>query len=252
MNGARVMSNAIEAPKLWNPNAAVNWSLLFTPTFGALIQAKNWEILKEYSKASRSRTWAWFSLLVTVFGLYAGIKAAPLVLLFIWYFFSATYQIKYIKEKFGNNYPRKDWFLPIGIAGVLVAVAFLSFGPKINSGMTHVANTSEVTALPACDSEMAVESLKNLLKEKLVDWDRASFCENISTSDIRRCAGRVSLATGDASIAFAFTHSKSNPEDVLIEIQQLPYSPQQAFLRSFENDASAIEVMQLGRCLIKE
>lgn len=30
---------------LWNPNAAVNWSVLFTPIFGAWIQAKNWKAL---------------------------------------------------------------------------------------------------------------------------------------------------------------------------------------------------------------
>ena len=29
------------APALWNPNAAANWSLLFSPAFGAWLHMKN-------------------------------------------------------------------------------------------------------------------------------------------------------------------------------------------------------------------
>lgn len=44
-----------EAPPLWNPNAAANWSLLFSPVFGALLQMKNWEALGEDDKALNSK-----------------------------------------------------------------------------------------------------------------------------------------------------------------------------------------------------
>lgn len=32
---------------LWNPNAAANWSLLFTPLFGAYLHMLNWRSLGE-------------------------------------------------------------------------------------------------------------------------------------------------------------------------------------------------------------
>ena len=31
------------AREIWNPNAAANWSLLFTPAFGAYIHYLNWQ-----------------------------------------------------------------------------------------------------------------------------------------------------------------------------------------------------------------
>ena len=33
------------APPLWNPGAAMAWSLLFSPIFGAFVHMKNWQAL---------------------------------------------------------------------------------------------------------------------------------------------------------------------------------------------------------------
>ena len=42
---------------IWNPNAAVNWSLVFTPAFGAYLQMLNWRALGESDKAKSAENW---------------------------------------------------------------------------------------------------------------------------------------------------------------------------------------------------
>ena len=45
---------------IWNPNAAANWSLIFTPAFGAYIQMLNWQRLGQEPRLSgtnRSCRW---------------------------------------------------------------------------------------------------------------------------------------------------------------------------------------------------
>ena len=60
---------------LWNPNAAANWSLLFTPAFGAYLHAQNWRAMGEQDRASASMRWLFVGLallavyfLVGIFG----------------------------------------------------------------------------------------------------------------------------------------------------------------------------------------
>jgi len=58
------------SPPLWNPRVAVNFSLLFSPVFGAIVQMKNWQALGEAERALKSRNWAIGSLvLLTLAGL---------------------------------------------------------------------------------------------------------------------------------------------------------------------------------------
>ena len=44
-------------PPLYNPVWVLFGSLLFTPVFGGLLQAHNWEALGEHDKARGSRFW---------------------------------------------------------------------------------------------------------------------------------------------------------------------------------------------------
>jgi cation transporter-like permease len=55
-------------PTLWNPGAAANWSLLFSPAFGAFLHMKNWEALGEPGKASTAKTWIVLTLIVLAVG----------------------------------------------------------------------------------------------------------------------------------------------------------------------------------------
>jgi hypothetical protein len=110
---------------LWNPVAAVNWSILFTPILGAWIHAKNWKELGEKDKAKRSMYWVYGTTLLLLITLFSNVGIVGLPILF-WYFISAREQIKYFKEKVGNNYTRKDWGMPLSISiGAVVVVSII-------------------------------------------------------------------------------------------------------------------------------
>jgi len=124
------------SPPLWNPNAAANWSLLFSPAFGAFLHMKNWEALGEPEKAAAAKVWVIVAL-VLVFGLpllsllvpgMAGFQSIfrvlGLVLLISWYSSSGRPQARYVKDRFGKNYPRRGWGKPLLIAfGAAIAYA---------------------------------------------------------------------------------------------------------------------------------
>lgn len=119
------------APAIWNPNAAANWSLVFSPAFGSFIHMLNWRILGEPEKAASAKRWFVFSLIilsvsiVIVFFLPdpkatdGVVRGLGLLSLFAWYFVAGRSQAKYIKAKFGKSYPRKPWGKPllIGLLG---------------------------------------------------------------------------------------------------------------------------------------
>ena len=111
-------------PNLWNPNAAANWSLLFTPLLGAWLHAKNWEKLKEPEAAKKSMLWVYAGvvfLLVLPF-LPEDIGYSPgLIFILAWYFTSGKKQVKFIKEK-AIEYQKKSWNKPLlfGVIGLVV------------------------------------------------------------------------------------------------------------------------------------
>ena len=106
-------SAAAVAPPLWNPDAIGNWSLLLTPLFGAFLVARNWQALGEYGRARRASYWFYIGLPLYFFAI--ALPVAGFALLVIWYFFSNRPQAKYVRERFGTNYPRRPWLAPIGI-----------------------------------------------------------------------------------------------------------------------------------------
>jgi hypothetical protein len=126
------------SPAIWNPNSAANWSLLFSPAFGAFLHMKNWEALGEPAKASAAKIWVWVTLLVLAGIILAASflpnpsslngmsRAAGLVLLLSWYFASGRGQAQYVKSRYGKDYPRRSWGKPL-LIGCLAAVAFLLF-----------------------------------------------------------------------------------------------------------------------------
>ena len=119
------------APELWNPDAAGNWSLFFTPVFGSILIGKNWDALGHADKASRARIWAYVTLPFALFGL-------GMPLLIIWYFSSNRPQARYIKERWGTSYPRKPWGKPLGIAfGVYFGIFVLFMGASLLSTAEH-------------------------------------------------------------------------------------------------------------------
>jgi len=125
-------------PRLWNPNAAANWSLLFSPAFGAFLHMKNWQALGDAQRARTNRNWV-IAVLVLMFGSLflgllvpesKGIDAATrllgLAMLVSWYVSVAKVQAKLVKERFGKDYPRRGWAVPIlATIGIFIALVLV-------------------------------------------------------------------------------------------------------------------------------
>ena len=126
-------------PKLWSPNAAANWSLIFSPAFGAILHAKNWTELGELNKANTSKKWAkgviiFFVIIVLIPSipiLDRIIQLVGLILLLKWYFSHGREQIKYVKEKYGQNYEKKKWGQPL-LIGIGCLAGFIICAIIIN------------------------------------------------------------------------------------------------------------------------
>lgn len=125
---AQVSDVAEGAQPIWNPNAAASWSLLFSPAFGSCLQMLNWRALGESQKADDARGWLIVSLAMLVVYVLIGVfasnaqaadtlsRAVGLGYLLVWYFAAGREQAKYVKEKWGKDYPRRGWGKPILLA----------------------------------------------------------------------------------------------------------------------------------------
>lgn len=130
-------ADTVAVPRLWNPGVAAAWSLLFSPAFGAAVHMRNWRVLGEHAKAKESLVWLVVSVAALVgIALAAGVlpesreidrltQAGSLILLAAWYFASGHVQQKYVNERYGTGYMRKDWGKPLGVA-VLAVVAYIA------------------------------------------------------------------------------------------------------------------------------
>lgn len=134
------------SPPIWNPNAAANWCLIFTPAFGAYLHMLNWRALGENDRAATSMKW--FYVAIGLLVLYALIAVTMqtaaegltwligFVFLLSWYFGSARSQAKYVKEKYGGTYVRLPWGKPLGFAlGGLLCFLVLSFAVGVAAAL---------------------------------------------------------------------------------------------------------------------
>ena len=108
-----------DAPQMWNPNGAGNWSLLFTPVFGSFLVWKNWQAIGE---SSRGLGWFICSLVMLLPSVL--IPGAGILYLIVWYFSSVKKQTRFIEDRWGKQYPRRGWTKPLlcGVAAYVVIV----------------------------------------------------------------------------------------------------------------------------------
>ena len=131
---------ADQANAIWNPNATANWSLPFTPAFGSYLQMLNWRTLNEPAKASSAQSWFYASLLLLfiyfLIGMFVSDAEGRLniiwwlsfLYLITWYIVAGRSQVKYVKAKFGKNYPKKPWGQALLIAvGALICCWVVAF-----------------------------------------------------------------------------------------------------------------------------
>lgn len=157
-------------PALWNPNAAANWSLLFTPAFGSYLHAQNWLALGNEDKAKSSMVWFYLT-----FGYLAACVVGTIILpdsqlvdrmfrlvgttlLIAWYLTLGREQAGYVKEQFGVSYERRSWLKPIFTAiaslfAYLIAAAIIVAATEMFSGSSQ--GRPGPTAGPA---ELGIES----------------------------------------------------------------------------------------------
>lgn len=158
--GAKQPAKTNTAPSqnyaIWNPNATANWSLIFSPAFGSYLQMLNWKALGQPDKAASSQNWFYASLAILVAYVLMGIFMADSIAagnavhglgflyLLVWYFSVGRSQGKFVKEKFGPNYPKKPWgkALFVGIASMIgyfmfAVVVGLFFDAATSKTTTH-------------------------------------------------------------------------------------------------------------------
>jgi hypothetical protein len=131
--GGGALSSPARPRPIWNPNAACNWSTLFSPAFGAYIHALNWMTLNEPERARSAKAWFYVSLVMTgIYGLLfvvgvdqQAVRYLALLYLVTWYFANGRPQARYVKEKYGKDYPRKPWGKPLLIAVALFVAYFV-------------------------------------------------------------------------------------------------------------------------------
>ena len=102
-------------PKLYNPKLVCACALLFTPIFGALLQARNWEEMGIPENARASRVWVrstvWLIVVYLVLqALFRNEEIAnwlgPYFLIVLWGSWMLTNgwrQLAFVNQTYGNN-----------------------------------------------------------------------------------------------------------------------------------------------------
>ncbi|MCV2419174.1 hypothetical protein [Paucibacter sp. DJ2R-2] len=138
-------------PRLWNPNAAASWSLIFSPIFGALLQRSNWLAMGHPDKAAGSLRWVWASLGFLGVSLISIVcfpdsktvdllmRIAGFVFLVAWYYANGKEQVGLVLARYGRDYPRKSWWHPLGLAllamvGLMLIAGLLGLVASLISG----------------------------------------------------------------------------------------------------------------------
>ncbi|MGC3990166.1 MAG: GYF domain-containing protein [Chthoniobacteraceae bacterium] len=150
-----------QSPALWNPRAAIGWSLLFGTAFGAWLQARNADALGNPSEAKVQRAWFKWTLAFQLVDLVANLfikqegfflilGACPLAVLLIWYFTTGQKQTLFVKATYGSSYQRKSWAVPLVIGfGYLFGVVLINGLVAESVVIAAMANASQASATDA-------------------------------------------------------------------------------------------------------
>ncbi len=124
-----------EAPALWNPKWLGAWSLFLSWGFGAFLLAKNWKALGEPGKAKRAMVWfyalfPWMLLCLLTANIplvQKGFEFGAIAILVAFMSLEVRPQLKFVKERFNDQFIRKSWWKPAGITiGCFVAVVVIA------------------------------------------------------------------------------------------------------------------------------
>lgn len=174
---------------LWNPNAAINWSLFFSPVLGTYLHYQNWLSLGDTEQASKAKMWFIFAIVWTlgmpfIITLNSGGSGPAfwfgVVFLLAWYFGQAKKQVSYVKTQFGTSYERRGWILPMGIAFFSLFIVSLTIGIAVNVASVVLKKSSH---MEAGVSKLAVELPPTVpvAKSKPIPQQPATIDTSVST-----------------------------------------------------------------------
>lgn len=197
-NNAEETIASEQSPELWNPAAAANWSLLFTPMLGAIVHMKNWETLGDASAVKKSKIWAIIAAVVFVASVVMLEKPAPVILLvtIAWYIESARKQMAFVKSKWGTTYTRRSWRVPLGVAAILYGVFILG----IYVGASDSVDTSALTeSIDSSNTETCINQLRMIdsAKEQIAMEKDLNDGDKVKMKDVIKYAGVDDLECPD-------------------------------------------------------
>ena len=188
-------------PRLWNPNAAANWSLLFSPIFGALLHAANWRALGKPERATPDIVWAWAGVAFLALNLASlalpesatsnkVLQFGGIGLLVGWYFGQGRAQAKYVKETYGDEYDRRGWGRPL-LGAVACSLAYFA------------AAVAVVAALEAFRQPTAADLIDQVKPQILAEWRKNPALRDASIQNLTLAhqVGDTYAGTVDATIA---------------------------------------------------
>ncbi|SFE63184.1 hypothetical protein SAMN04487869_1122 [Marinobacter sp. DSM 26671] len=218
--------------EIWNPTAAANWSLLFSPIFGAFLQAKNWKSLGEQNKSKSSMLWVYLGCLIIflvliVPGLAKYGSGIGIIWLLFWYFTASKSQTKYVKEKYNDEYEKKGWFKPIIIAiGLIFSLIIVTavFESTNKSGF----NLSSDDPSVAMVKDGSLYTCKSHTVEELVNsfMGNPSWASGVSDSGVEfvNIEGDIMYANKEvrATLQLKINESEQSFEFQAIEMNGVP------------------------------
>jgi hypothetical protein len=123
--GVAQAAGAYPNPALWNPAAVGAWSALFTPVFGSVLLGKNWAAIGDRRRVRSARRWLAASVAVYLTG-----PLFPFLGLFslAWYMLCMVDQVSYVRARWGSEYSRRDWLVPLVLGCVMLMMSGLGAG----------------------------------------------------------------------------------------------------------------------------
>jgi len=241
---------------LWNPTTAANWSLIFTPIFGALIVSKNWEMIGDDRNATINKRWAYNYIIISFilslailistdfdcsFALPLRVLSGLIFLIYLgsWYSFAAKKQVEYIKESYGKSYTRKSWVKPLGIATVCYATLL---SPSIYSNVSTLLNTQK-------HKGSSQQSSSTLATTSEVNHDQEQFDNVIKLAKETANPNQSMTMVKSALVKYPKAVGRDEAEKLLTSLQVFLANDQRLYsvltwARQIRNDARASKTLQ--------
>jgi hypothetical protein len=134
------IGNEAKSIELWNPKAAVWWSLLFLP-LGPILHHLNWKTLGKDKEAEDAKKYAIIFCIIELIWNIIPVNQLliSIAVLATWAYWGLGWfakeksklatgkeQVDYVAEKYGTEYGRKSWLVPLIVSFGIMSLVILS------------------------------------------------------------------------------------------------------------------------------